>query len=288
MNSINIWYETFGKSNHVPILLIMGAGSQGLLWTDDFCNRLANHNFYVIRYDHRDTGLSTCVDYEKHPYTLKDLANDALGLLDKLRLPKAHVIGLSMGGYIAQLLEIDHPERLISVTIMMSTPNHMVFMNALVGNNMYISDLPKPKDEVITFFSKPPRDLNSKKKTIDYSLATWKLLNGPQAPFDEAYWRSLIIKHYDRIQNHIAQYNHGKACFASPEDRTPLLKNVNIPTLVIHGTEDPLLPVEHGRVLAKTIPNAKLVIIEGMGHALNPVFQQGIIEAFLKHIEKKN
>jgi pimeloyl-ACP methyl ester carboxylesterase len=276
--SIVLFHETFGHPNHSPILLIMGAGSQGLLWTDDFCQELASRNFYVIRYDHRDTGLSTCVNYEEQPYGLNELARDALGLLDQLQISKAHVVGLSMGGYIVQLLAIYHPDRLLCATIIMSTLNHMILMNVLSGVGSSSSNLPPPKNEALTFFATPPGDMTSKEEVIRYSLATWKILNGTRAPFDEAYWRALVIKHNDRIKNHAAQYHHAQACLASPEDRGPLLRNVSVPTLVIHGSEDPMLPIEHGRALAAEIPGAKMVVIDGMGHALNPVFQHEIID----------
>jgi pimeloyl-ACP methyl ester carboxylesterase len=285
--NINIWYETFGSPENEPILLIMGAGSQGILWTDDFCTHLSNYQYYVIRYDHRDTGLSTCRNYDEYPYLLNDLANDALNLLNKLNISKAHVVGLSMGGYIVQLLAINHSERLLTASIIMSTPSHMVVMNALAGTSTTNDLLPMPRKEVVEFFSKPPHDLSDKDETIEYSLKTWELLNGSTASFDKDYWRMLVTKHYNRIKDHYAQYNHGRACLASPEDRTHLLKQVRTPTLIIHGSKDPMIPAEHGKALARIISNSKLIIVEGMGHALNPTFQKEIISAIINHIQTK-
>lgn len=285
IGNIKLWYETFGNPKDRPILLIMGAGSQGILWPDDFCRKLANDHFFVIRYDHRDTGLSTCVDYKEHPYTLNDLSNDALQLLDELNIVKAHLVGLSMGGHLVQLIAINHPERLLTATLMMSTPNHMVYMNALAGKDTPTSHLSKPKKQLLDFFSKAPDVTNNKEKIINYSLATWKLLNGP-AEFDKTYWKNLITLHYNRIQNHLAQYNHANACLANPQDRTLLLKKVSAPTLVIHGSDDPALPIDHGKALAAAIPNAKLLIIKNMGHALNPQFHDEIIKSIITHARK--
>lgn len=287
VNEVKIFYETFGASEHSPILLIMGAGSQGILWSDNFCKALANHGFYVIRYDHRDTGFSTCIDYEKNPYTLDDLAQDALGLLDHLNIFKANMVGLSMGGYLVQLIVISHPERLITETLIMTTPNHMILMKALAGEDIP-SNLPKPKKEVLEFFATPPTNIDTPDGVIDYSVQTWKLLNGSKVYFDEAYWRSLVTKHYNRTRDHVAQFNHGKACFATPEDRTMLLKKVDIPTLIIHGSEDPMLPIAHGRALLDTIPKSELLIIENMGHALNEIFHDEITSAITNFIHAHN
>ena len=126
-------------------------------------------------------------------------------------------------------------------------------------------------------------DVTRKEEIINYSFLTWELFNGSKTPFDETYWRTLITKHFDRIQNHLAQYNHGKACVSSPEDRTAKLAQVKTPTLIIHGAEDPVLPVEHGKALANAIPNSRLKIIEKMRHALNPPFHKEMIELITNH-----
>lgn len=281
---MKLFYETFGEPSAPPLLLLMGAGSQGILWTDAFCNELAKKNFYIIHYDSRDTGLSTCVEYDKHPYSLKDLANDALHVLDDLHISKAHMVGVSMGGYLVQMIALHHPERLTTATLIMTTPNHMVFMNALAGKDTPTSDLPKPTREVLNFYATPPKDPLNRESAITHSLKAWKMLNGPKAPFDESYWKTLITKHYDRIKDHTAQYNHAKACLATPRDLTPELKKITTPTLIIHGGEDPLLPLAHGKALYSAIPHAKLLIIDDMGHSLNPTFQTEIINSIFRFI----
>jgi pimeloyl-ACP methyl ester carboxylesterase len=287
LKNLSLWYQTFGLASNPAILLLMGAGSQGILWDDEFCKKLAR-DFYVIRYDHRDTGESSCHDYNQHPYNLNDLANDALELLSHLNIAKAHFIGLSMGGHLVQLIAAQHPERVLTTTIMMSTPNHMVFMNALQGKMTPSSSLPPPFQNAINFLTTPPNNLKDKKAMIPYSIETWKVLNGPHAPFNEAYWKALVTQHYNRIVDHGAQYNHGLACLASPEDRTELLKKIKTPTLVIHGTDDPALPIEHGRALAKAIPNARFEKIQKMGHALNPIFFDKILSLICKYINKNS
>jgi pimeloyl-ACP methyl ester carboxylesterase len=285
IGSLKICYETFGSAKHEPILLIMGTGLQGILWSDDFCKALADNHFYVIRYDHRDTGLSTCVDYDKEPYTLMDLANDALKLLDKLNIKKAHMIGMSMGGHLVQLIAIHHPERLITATLIMSTPHHMVFLNAvLFGKDTPNTSLPKPSQELCEFFSTTTANLDDRENAIAYALATWKLFNGNKAEFDKQYWRPLLTLQFERAKHPYARNNHRQACLASPEDRAPLLKQVHVPILIIHGTEDPIFPLEHGKTLENIIPNSKLLVIENMGHALNPLFQDTIINAIVTHI----
>jgi len=285
-NQLNICYETFGSYEHEPILLLMGTGLQGILWPDDFCNDLAQHHFYVIRYDYRDTGLSSCIDYEKKHYADGSCVDDAFRLLDKLKIKKVHIVGLSMGGHLAQLMAIYHPKRLLTSTLIMSTPHHMVFLNAvLAGKNTPNTSLSKPYNELIEFFSKPFHDVEDREKSIDYSLATWKLFNGQKADFDEASWRILLTKQYERTINPYARINHRKACLASSEDRTPLLKKIQVSTLIIHGLDDPLFPVDHGKALATAIPNSKLLIIENMGHALNRLFQNQIVNAMAAHMK---
>ncbi len=141
IGAIKLWYEDFGDSSSPAILLIMGAGGRGTEWPDNFCHALAEAGYYVIRYDHRDIGLSTHFDFEKNPYTLKELTQDALSLLDALKINQAHVVGVSMGGFITQMIAINYPERLLSQTLMMTSPEHQIIAKAFMKLEIPKSDL---------------------------------------------------------------------------------------------------------------------------------------------------
>ncbi len=268
-NGIQIEYETFGNPSDRPLLLIMGLGGQLIFWDDALCRDLAERGHYVIRFDNRDTGLSTKFDEAgvpdivetigkimqgqevSIPYTLEDMADDTAGLLDALGIEKAHLCGISMGGMIAQTMAIRHPSRLLS----------MISIYSSTGN----PELPRPKPEVMGFLiAIPPRE---REAFIKHMVGLFKAIAGHGFPFDEEWTRKIIAQGYDRCF-----YPQGMArqlvAILTQRNRKPALASVKVPTLVIHGTADPLVSVEGGKDTAEAIPGAQLMLIEGMGHDL--------------------
>jgi pimeloyl-ACP methyl ester carboxylesterase len=268
-NGIQIEYETFGKSSARPLLLIIGLGGQMIQWDEDLCKDLAGRGHYVIRYDNRDTGRSTKFEAAgvpnlmeifgkimqgekiKAPYTLDDMADDGAGLLDGLGILQAHICGMSMGGMIAQTIAIRHPARVLSLTSIYSN----------TGNPR----LRQPKPEIMSLLIAPPPV--ERKANIEHMLGLFKAIAGPAFPVDEAWTRRILAETYDHcfcpqgvVRQLVAILAHG--------NRGPALSSVKAPTLVIHGTADPLVPVEGGKDTANAIPGAELMLIEGMGHDL--------------------
>jgi len=270
-NGIRIEYETFGEASASPILLIMGLGGQLIEWHEEFCEGLAGKGHYVIRFDNRDTGLSQKFEemgvpniiqaVEAYmqgktvtaPYTLEDMADDAVGLLDALSIDQAHICGMSMGGMIAQTIAIRHPLRTLSLISIYST----------TGN----PDLPPPEPKALEVLIEAPPE--ERQAYIDYLVRTFRIIAGSGFPFDEDFHRQLAEKAFDR-----AFYPQGTGrqlmAVMAQENRKPALASVSVPALVIHGSDDPLVPVECGKDTADAIPGAELLIIEGMGHDLPP------------------
>ena len=263
-NGITLWTESFGDPDGVPLLLVMGASAQGLYWPDGLVQRLVDQGRFVIRYDNRDTGQSTCFDFAKNPYTLDDLTLDAVGVLDGYGLDSAHVAGASMGGMMVQLLAINHRPRLKSATIIMSTP----LVTSPDEPGMGTLDLPPPDPawlaKTLGIIASPSE---TREQKIQLRIDTFRQMAGSIEPFNEAQQRDIATREVDRAPNFLAMNNHTPAIMAScPKDRRPLLAKLDIPALVVHGTEDPILPYPHGVALAETIPGAELLTLEGAGH----------------------
>ena len=276
-NNIEIWYEEFGESTNPTVLLIMGAGCQGIMWNMELINGIVNAGYHVIRFDNRDSGLSTWInDYNAAPYTLEDMAADTIGLMDALNIEKAHIIGWSMGGMIAQILAIHYPNRVLSLTSWMST---------------YWSldpDVPAMSDEMTSWFEKslggtPPK---TKVEIIEENFKIFRMFSGSRFPLDEQWLKSMTEESYNRGMDPRTTQNHTAAMMASPS-RLEALKNLNIPTLVIHGTEDPALNYAHGVVCAKVIPGAKLLTLKGVGHEIPVEIIPETVEVILKHFGEK-
>jgi len=287
-NGIQIEYETFGASSGRPLLLIQGLGGQMIHWDEDLCKGLAKRGYYVIRFDNRDVGRSTKFEAVgvpnipetmgkilkgegvQPPYTLEDMADDGVGLLDALGLQKAHICGMSMGGMIAQTIAIRHPSRVLSLVSIYST----------TGNR----ELPQTKPEILgILIALPP---NKREAHVEHMLRVFKTIAGPRFGVDEAWTRKTIAASFDR-----SYYPQGIArqlvAIMTQRDRRSALALLKVPTLVIHGTDDPLVPVEGGKDTAKAIPGAQLMLIEGMGHDLPhggawPQIIEAIVEFTLK------
>jgi len=247
-NGIELEYETFGDPQAQPLLLIAGLGAQMLSWDEEFCRLLAGRGFYVIRFDNRDVGLSTWMG---GGYTLDDMAADAVGLLDALSIRAAHIVGASMGGFIAQLVALNHPERALTLTSIMSGPNG--------------DDQVQPTEEGRSVLFAPAPD--NREGRIELGVWAKRKLVGPADPFDDDYERARIVRAVDRGSNP-AGFVRQLQAIGVAEGRLERLATLRVPTLVIHGDADILVPVENGRLVVAAVPGARLLEIDGMGHDL--------------------
>lgn len=286
-NGIELWSESFGRPEDPPLLLVMGASAQGLGWPEEFIDLLVAGGRYVIRYDHRDTGQSTCFDFQKNPYTLADLTADAVGVLDAYGIAKAHLVGASMGGLICQLMSIHYPERVLTLTSMLSTPLRTdvqeSFLQALMGQAP-TGALPPPAPRAIELYralavASPP---SNRQEAIDVQVKILRVVSGSGTPFDEQEYRRRVERMFDRARDINAAMNHGLV--PSPtREQAEALGRVRVPALIIHGTDDPMFPPEHGVAAAKAIPGARLLMLEGLGHELPRPLHGEFARAILEH-----
>ena len=284
VNGLDLCYEIFGDPAAEPLILIMGLGSQMIQWDDDFCRQLAARGFRVIRFDNRDIGQSSKLSGGKPlspiellklrlfkipvkaPYRLRDMAEDTVGLMDVLGIKSAHIVGLSMGGMIAQEIAISFPQRVRSLTSIMST----------TGN----PKIPGPTREAMAVLMAPPP--KSKEEYLARYGQTWKVLRAGSFPEDEALDPARAERTYARGLSPAGTGRQLRAILASGS-RKERLRSVKAPTLVIHGTVDPLVHPAGGKDTVASIPGAKLVMIERMGHALPLQVWPQIIDAIDKH-----
>lgn len=289
MRDVNIWSEEFGAETDEPILLIMGSMSQGILWPDEFVDRLATGGRRVIRYDHRDTGMSDTVDFAADPYTWNDIKNDVYRVLDAHGLDSAHLVGHSAGGLLAQFVAVEQPRRVRSLTVIGSSPlgggEGQVLMRALMGQPQPEGSLPEPAPEFVAFYralmtAPPPPD---ERAALDGMIAEQRLLHGSGLPFDEAAARLLQQRIHDRARDLSAVANHRLAAAADPDfEPMGVLHRVQAPTLVVEGSHEPVKR-GHGAVIAEQIPQARLMIVAGMGHTLPPEAHEELAAAILAH-----
>jgi pimeloyl-ACP methyl ester carboxylesterase len=287
-NAIQIEYETFGEQDSPALLLIIGLAGQLIAWDEKLCQILAQHDHYVIRFDNRDAGLSSKIDEAgvpdimktieaqmkgetiNPPYTIEDMANDAVGLLDALDIEKAHICGMSMGGMIAQTIAINHPKRVLS----------LISIYSRTGD----PEEPQPKPEAMEFLLTPPPE--ERDAFIECHMKLFNTISGPGFPYDQEWLRKSVANSYERSfcpQGAARQF----VSMMAQKNRKPALESLSTPTLVIHGSDDPLIRVECGKSTAAAIPGAKLMIIEGMGHDLphGGAWPQ-IIDAIVEHTHK--
>jgi len=285
-NGISIEYESFGSSSNPTILLIMGLGMQMIAWPEPFCRELASRGYQVIRYDNRDTGFSTKFDGQvapgvasllfrsvlrlpiRVPYTLRDMADDAAGLLDAIGVEAAHIIGASMGGMIAQNFAVSYPQRVSSLTSIMSTSGHRSLPGA---------------DPLVTrhlFWTRPSG--NNREAVISHNMRTIELIGSPAYPVDEEARREMTSTSFDRCYFPSGFTRH-VAAIVHDGDRRNRLRTIAAPTLVIHGREDPLVPLAGGIDTAEHIPGAHLEVIDGMGHNFPVELWPKIIDLIVDH-----
>jgi pimeloyl-ACP methyl ester carboxylesterase len=277
-NGLELEYESFGDPTDPPLLLVMGLSYQMIEWDAALCKLISGRGYWVTRFDNRDVGLSTKVDHlgqpnlmavmtgtERPPYSLDDIAADAVDLLDVLGISAAHIVGASMGGMIAQLIAMNFPDRVLSLTSIMST----------VGGPNVV----QPEPVVSAALLAPPGQ--NRDERVEHSLANRRLINGTGMPFDEGRARAKAERAVDRCFCPDGALRQIAAIFAAP-DRTVALHSLGIPTLVIHGDQDPLIPPENGRQTAAALPNARLIMIPGMGHALPDQVWPQVVDALVE------
>lgn len=287
--SMETWYESFGKKEDPCLLLIMGGGCQGILWTEPFCKKLASLGFFVIRYDFRDVGLSSYFNYQTNPYTLMDMAQDAVNLLEVLKISKAHVLGTSMGGAIAQLMAVHFSEKVQSVILMSTTCDWRNLANAISDAPFSKLPLSYPSDlclQWISAFSLHHPHLTWLEK-MQKQLEGWKVLNGPEISFNTLYYTKMMLGTVWRQSSYKVLLNHVSALLASVDLLLDTQGKIRVPALIIHGTKDPIFPPDHGEYLAKTISQGELYLIDPMGHNLNTCFYEqvlGKISSFLRKL----
>ncbi|NMA65690.1 MAG: alpha/beta hydrolase, partial [Clostridiaceae bacterium] len=264
-SKIKMVYQRFGDSNLPPVFLIMGGGAQMINWPEGFCMELASRGIHLIRFDNRDAGLSTHFtdapvpdftavqsgDFSTVSYTLSDMAADTVGLMDALGYESVHLVGASMGGMIAQTVSIEYPDRVRSLTSMMSTTG-----DSTVG---------QPDWAVLSSLGAPPNE--DRQGYIEWKVRSLKAIGSPKYPLDEAYAAENAGLAWDRDHDPTGMLRQSAAVLKSG-DRTEKLRTLNVPALVIHGDSDKMIDVSGGRATAAAIPNAELVIYEGMGHGL--------------------
>jgi len=289
VNGVELAYDEFGEESSDPFILIMGFSMQMVAWHEGFCARLAENGFRVIRFDNRDIGHSTWLTHygvpniaqvmtdimqgkqPEVPYLLKDMAKDVIGLMDGLGMPAAHVMGMSMGGMIAQTLAIEYPERLRSVISLSSSPGTQD------------PSLPAATPEAAAVLMTPlPQD---REGFIEGSIKAWKVIGGPHMPMPEDMLRERAERFYSRGV-HLPGLARQLAAIMSSGSRREALKKVKVPTLVLHGDADPLIPPQHAVATAEAIPGARLHMISGLGHEVPPAAWDEIIGTVCRFIRE--
>jgi pimeloyl-ACP methyl ester carboxylesterase len=270
-HDIHLFSESFGSPNNTPILLIMGAMASGIWWPEAFCQQLADLDRFVIRYDHRDTGRSTSYELGHIHYSVEDLADDAFCVLDGYGIQSAHLVGMSLGGFLAQLMALKHPQRVKSLTLIASEP--------LAESDPTI---PGIDPSVLEYHAKASElDWANREAVIEYQIGAWRLMSGSAHPFDESAIRELAGTDFDRTPNLMTTFNHA-LLQEGGEKWFNRLHEIAVPTLIIHGTEDCVLPYAHSLALQAEIQDAVLLPLPGTGHELHRSDWSVILEAIGK------
>jgi pimeloyl-ACP methyl ester carboxylesterase len=274
-NGVELCTEHIGDREDPPILLVMGIGASMLWWEEGFCRMLVEGGRLVIRYDHRDTGRSVTSELGRPEYTGTDLVADAVGVLDAYGIPAAHVVGVSAGGAFAQLLALAFPKRVLSLVLISTSP-------ATSGERR----LPPATERYRRFLATAEVDWSDRDSVVDYLVAYSQMLAGGERLFDGTAARELVRRDVERAHNIAASENHA----ALPEGEIPHapLSSIAVPTLVIHGTADPMFPLDHGQALAEEIPGARLLTLEGAGHGVDRADWETIVPGILEHTSTRD
>lgn len=284
-NGIEIEYQTYGSRENPALLLVMGLGAQMTRWDDALCGLLAHHGLFVIKFDNRDVGLSTHLTdlgvpdmttlvaalaegaAPSVPYTLDDMSNDGFGLLDALGIEQAHLCGASLGGMIAQTMALNAPQRVLSLTSIMSSTQD--------------PSLPAAHPDAAAVLQAPPA--RSREEAIERAVSASGVIGSPGYPADPERVRERAAQDYDRAFDPAGVARQMAAAVAATGSRRERLTGLEVPTLVIHGADDPLVPLACGEDTAAAIPGAELLVIDGMGHDLPVALHQRIADAIASH-----
>jgi len=273
VNGVTICSESFGDPAHPAVLLIMGAMCSMVYWDDEFCQRLAGSGRFVIRFDNRDVGRSVTYEPGTSTYTVTDMAEDAVGVLDAYRIDCAHIVGMSLGGMIAQVIAIRHPQRVLTLTLIASS---------LFGSEDNTRNLPPMDEKILAYHANGGTlDWSDDEAVANYLVAGSRLLCGSNHLFDEKRVYKQVTTEIKRANHLLSLFNHallkGEAFYEGK------IKDITVPTLVIHGTEDTILPYPHGLALVDEIPGSSLLTLEGTGHEIHPDDWERIIHAIATH-----
>ncbi len=273
INNAEICTESFGRETDIPILLIMGASASMLWWDDEFCSRLAEQDRFVIRYDNRDTGRSTCYKPGSPGYNLTDMVDDARGVLDSYSIAKANIVGMSLGGMLAQVFALRYPENASTIT--------MIASSVFGPDN---PELPQAGPKIVNYYLGGNKlDWNDRDLVIQYIADGWRLLAGSRHPFNEKLVLRLANEEVERSKNLLSSFNHSR--LKGGEEYFGRIHEINIPSLIIHGTEDPVIPYAHGVALRNEIPGSKLITLERCGHEINYFDYDHIVNQIVLHTQ---
>ncbi|MFF1378011.1 alpha/beta fold hydrolase [Streptomyces sp. NPDC058308] len=276
---VRLWTERRGAPDAPALLLVMGAQASGLGWPEPLVDALAAHH-HVIRYDHRDTGRSSR-SFDEHPYAVTDLARDVVAVLDGLGVGRAHLVGLSLGGMLCQLVLADHPERVLSATLMGTCALSETPYVRPDGVRVPVAELPGIAPEILELWARPVED-HGPEVELDRRVEHWRLLSGGQLPFDATYFRDLERRIIEHAGSHVDSSAHGRAD-DSEMLRTAELARNQVPVLVVSAPAEPVFPLPHPQHLAQVVAGARLVEIPGMGHSLPPGVHEPLAKAILGH-----
>ncbi|WP_372632773.1 alpha/beta fold hydrolase [Cohnella sp.] len=271
-DGIEICTDSFGQQANPAILLIMGAQSSMIWWEEKFCQRLSEEGHFVIRYDNRDVGRSTTYEPGQPGYTFEDMADDAIRVLDAYKIEQAHIAGMSMGGMLTQMIALRHPERVLTVT--------------LLATSNFAPHLPPMEEKVMNFFSNMGAiDWTDERSVVEFAIGRSRVLVGSKHALDENKVSLLTKREWARSKNIASMNNHG--LLTGGESYLTRTGEISAPALIIHGTEDPIIPYEHGENLTNEILDSVLLTLEGTGHELHCDDWDIVIEAIAKHTSRK-
>jgi len=266
-----LFTESFGDRNAAPVLLIMGAMASGVWWPSPFCVQLASRGRFVIRYDHRDTGRSTSYGPGGATYSTEKLADDVLSVLDAYNIESAHLVGMSLGGYLSQLLALKAPQRVKTLTLVAS--------EWLAPKD---PSMPPMDPRLLEYHSRAATlDWADREAVLEYQVGAWRLLSGSAHPFDEEFIRGLAAEDWERTANPLTPFNH--AGLREPTEWVGRLNEIQAPALIVHGTEDFVVPYAHGQALYGALRNSRLLTLRGSGHELHPLDWPLILDAIVEH-----
>ncbi|WP_265516988.1 alpha/beta fold hydrolase [Nitratireductor luteus] len=274
-DGIELATEAFGNQAHPPVLLIMGGMASMLWWPEEFCRRLAEHGRFVIRYDQRDSGLSTKYPVGQPGYAFDDAVDDIFRVLDGYGISGAHIVGFSLGGMVGQGAALKNPERVLSLTAISTSPLGLDTSHLPASGEAWLEHM------------QVDVDWSERAQAVRYTVEDARLIAGTAHPFDEAGTRTFIERDFDRSGGYLSATNHS-ILFDVGQAWQGRLPEMKVPLLAIHGTADPIFPVDHGAALAQAVAGARLVKLEGGGHELHPGDWDRIISAITEHTGNTN